>query len=65
MTPPIRTTGNPHLTFTAPPMGETRRQHVHGALVPMERPKGEPPLWLGALIVLAVFAVIGILGVLM
>jgi hypothetical protein len=61
MTPPIRTHGNAQSWRS---YGYQDRMRVRGPIVPL-RPEGEPPLWLGTLIVLAVFCVIGMMGVLM
>ena len=45
------------------PMTEARRTAVHGPLIPMERPEGEPSLWQGALIVLGVMLLLGTVAV--
>lgn len=38
---PIRSTGNPTVSFTGPPMSEARRQHIHGKLHsgPLTKPR--------------------------
>lgn len=36
-----------HHLATRNPMTEARRQHVHGRLLPMDRPEGEPSFFAG------------------
>jgi hypothetical protein len=39
------------------PMSECRRQHIHGALLPIDRPEGEPSYLGGVLLLVAVFTI--------
>lgn len=47
---------HPYATRTSQP--EAQRQHVHGKLLPMERPAGEPGIVAGTAYFLAPFAIL-------
>lgn len=46
-----------HLNTTRNPMSEARRQHVHGSLLPMERPAGEPSFAAVAALLIVLFVI--------
>jgi hypothetical protein len=46
-----------HKGATRNPMSEARRQQIHGPLLPIDRPEGEPSYLGGVLLLVAVFAI--------